>query len=62
MKEAGDKISVTSSPSDICNALKEVFNGGYTYSGVTGTNIKWTSDGFVSKAAIKYIVKESDAK
>lgn len=62
MKEAGDKISVTSSPSDICNALKDVFNGGYTYSGVTGTNIKWTAEGFVSKTALKYIVKESDAK
>ena len=62
MKEAGDKISVTSSPSDICNALKDVFNGGYAYSGVTGTNIKWTAEGFVSKTARKYIVKESDAK
>ena len=62
MKEAGDKISVTSSASDICDALKDVFNGGFTYSGVTGTNIKWTSEGFVSKSALKYIVKESDAK
>lgn len=62
MKEAGDKISVTSSASDICDALKDVFNGGFTYSGVTGTNIKWTSEGFVSKTALKYIVKESDAK
>lgn len=60
LKEAGDKVSVTSSASDICEALKGVFQGGFTFSGVTGTNIKWTAEGFVSKEALKFVVKAAD--
>ncbi len=64
MLEAGDKISVTSSPSEICDALRDVFNGGFTYTtpGVTGASIKWESSGFVNKEALVYVVKESDVK
>ncbi|MBE6661811.1 MAG: hypothetical protein E7606_00865 [Ruminococcaceae bacterium] len=62
MIQAGDKISVTSTPSEICEVLKEIFNGGYTFSGITGETIKWGADGYVNKEAIKYVVKESDAQ
>ncbi len=62
MTEAGDKINVTSTPSEICEVLKEIFNGGYTFSGITGETIKWGADGYVNKEAIKYVVKESDAQ
>lgn len=62
MKQAGDKISVTSTPSEICEVLKGIFNGGYTFSGVTGESVRWESNGFVNKEAVKYVVKESDAK
>ncbi len=57
IEKAGDKIGVTSSPSDFCEALKGVFQGGFKFSGVTGDNVSWDANGFVSKTAIKYIVK-----
>ncbi len=60
--EAGDKVSVTSSPSDICDALREVFNGSFTYTtpGVTGSSISWDANGFVKKTALVYVIKEAD--
>ncbi len=63
MKEAADggkEIPVTISPSDLCNILKEKFTGGFTYSGVTGSEIKWEANGYVSKEAVKYVIKEAD--
>lgn len=58
---AGDKVSVTSSPSDICEALKTVFQGDFVFSGVTGSSITWDEHGFVKKGAEKYIVKEKNS-
>lgn len=55
----GKEIDVTISASDLCDILKEQFNGGFTYSGATGTNIKWNSNGYVSKSAVKYVIKEA---
>ena len=51
---------MTSSASDYCEALKGIFQGGFTFSGVTGDKITWDKDGFVNKDAIKYVVKEAD--
>ena len=31
--------------------LKAQLNGGYTFSGVTGENITWQTNGYVSKTA-----------
>lgn len=59
-KAEGKDITPTTSASDLCEILKEKINGGYTYSGVTGQNIKWQSNGYVDKTAIKYIIKEAD--
>jgi len=54
----GKEVTVTTSPSDICEILKEQFNGGYTYTGgVTGDNITWESNGYVNKSAIQYVIK-----
>ncbi|MCQ2435938.1 MAG: ABC transporter substrate-binding protein [Clostridia bacterium] len=54
-------VDVTSSPSEICEALKAVFQSAdFSFDGVTGTGITWTKDGFVNKSAVKYIVKEAD--
>ena len=33
----------------------------FTFSGVTGSNIKWESTGFVSKSAVAYVIKEANA-
>ncbi len=62
IKKAGDKLTVTSSASEYCDVLKEIFAGDFTFSGVTGTSITWDKDGFVNKSALKYIVKEADSK
>jgi len=64
MKKAVDEgkdIPVTISASDLCEILKEQFNGGYTLAkGVTGENIKWESTGYVNKGAIQYVIKEAN--
>ena len=59
-KEAGKDINVTMSPSDLCEILKEQFTGDYSYSGCTGTDITWEDNGYVSKGAVKYVLKEAD--
>lgn len=64
MKKAVDEgkdISVTISASDLCDILMAQFEGGYTLvNAVTGQNIKWESNGYVNKGAIKYIIKEAN--
>lgn len=65
MKKAideGKEITVTISASDLCEILKEQFSNGYTVTNaVTGDSISWTSDGYVNKNAIKYVIKEANA-
>lgn len=57
----GKEIPVTISASDLCEILKEQFNGGYTLeNGVTGQNIKWETSGYVNKGAIQYVIKEAN--
>ena len=54
----GADIPVDISASDLCEILKEQFNGGYTVTNaVTGDNITWESTGFVNKTAIQYVIK-----
>ena len=57
--DAGKDIPVTISASDLCDILKEQFTGDFTYSGVTGTDIKWQANGYVDKAAVKYVIKDA---
>ena len=61
MKKAMDegiKIPVTISASDMCEILKEQFNGGYTLeNAVTGESISWETNGYVNKIAIQYNMK-----
>ena len=52
-------ISVTISASDLCDILKAQFTGDFSYSGVTGNDITWEDNGYVSKAAVKYVMKEA---
>ena len=55
-----DAVTPDAKPADLCKLLKVEFDGGFTFSGVTGTNIVWTKEGFVDKQAVKYIVKEKN--
>ena len=62
-KAAGKEIDVTISASDLCEILKEQFNGGYKFTGVTGkagSEITWQSNGYVTKDAVKYVLKEAN--
>ena len=59
--KAGKEINADTSASDLCEILKEQFNGGFTYSGATGENIKWQASGYVDKAAVAYTIKEKNA-
>ena len=57
----GKEIPVTISASDLCEILKEQFNGGYTYAnGVTGDSITWQETGYVSKEAVQYVIKAAN--
>ena len=59
--DAGKKIDVTISASDMCEILKEQFAGGYTVTdAVTGAEIKWEATGFVNKSAIQYVIKDAN--
>ena len=55
LKEAGKDIDVKMSAEDLYDLLKAHFNDGFTYSGVTGKNIKWKANGYVEKAAIEFM-------
>ena len=59
-KEAGKDVNPDMSADDLCEILKEQFNGGFNYDGVTGNGIKWASTGYVEKSAIAYVIKEAD--
>ena len=67
-KSSGEEFDYNTSASDYCEILKAVFNNSdFVFHGVTGkcdgnnkSNISWTSDGFVNKEAVKYVVKESN--
>ncbi len=59
--EAGEEIDVTISASDLCEILKGQFTGGFSYSGVTGNDITWESNGYVSKEAVKYTLKTANS-
>ena len=59
--DAGKDIPVTISASDLCDILKEQFEGGYTLNNaVTGDKISWEKSGFVNKSAIQYVIKEAN--
>lgn len=60
--DAGKEITADISASDLCEILKEQFNGSFTYTNsVTGTGtVKWASTGFVEKDAVAYVIKEAN--
>ncbi len=58
--DAGKKFDVTTSASDFCEIMKAQFAGDFSYSGVTGNNITWEDNGYVSKEAVKYTLKTAN--
>ena len=59
-KAEGKDIDASITASELCEILKEQFNGDYSFSGVTGTNIRWYESGFVNKSAIALVIKEAN--
>lgn len=59
--DAGEKIDVTISASDLCDILKEQFTGDFSCSGATGNDITWEDNGYVAKSAVKYTLKEANS-
>ena len=59
--DAGEEIDAKTSAKKVCELLKAEFDGSFTFSGATGTDIKWEAEGFVSKAAVAYVIKEANA-
>ena len=60
--EAGKTIDQDTSADDLCEILKEQFNGDYKFTGVTGTDITWEDTGYVSKTAKYIVIKEVTAE
>ena len=71
-KANGKEFDTTTSASDFCEILKEVFNSdSFVFHGITGkcdvvnntkSEISWNADGTVSKAADKFVVKQKNSK
>ncbi len=67
-KANGKSFDTTTSASDFCDILTEVFTSdSFVFHGITGkptssglSDISWSSDGYVNKEAVKYMVKEAD--
>ena len=58
--DSGKDIPVTIGASELCEILKEQFTGDFKFSGVTGEDITWESNGYVKKGAVKYVIKEAN--
>ncbi len=57
----GKEIPANISASDLCDILKEQFEGGYTVENrVTGDSITWEKTGYVNKEAIQYVIKDAN--
>ena len=56
-QDAGKKVDADITASELCEILKEQFNGGFSYSGATGDNIQWESTGYVKKSALAFEIK-----
>ncbi len=54
----GVTINGSTTIAQMTTALKAVFNGGFTFTGVTGNNVTWNADGTVNKTPVKYVVND----
>lgn len=60
-KAAGKKVTVDMSADALCKVLKEQFDNGFKFTGVTGQNVQWNADGTVAKVPTKYVVNPNRA-
>jgi branched-chain amino acid transport system substrate-binding protein len=61
-KAAGKTVDGSTTAAEMLTILTAQFSSdSFTFSGVTGTDIKWEATGFVNKAAVAYVIKEANA-
>lgn len=58
--DSGKKIDATISASDLSDIVKEQFANGIRFTGITGTDITWDSEGYIHRESVKYVVKQAD--
>ncbi|MBR2353793.1 MAG: ABC transporter substrate-binding protein [Clostridia bacterium] len=58
--DEGKEITADIAAEELCAILVEQFNKGFGFSGATGDNISWDSNGFVAKGAIAYEIKAAN--
>jgi len=58
--DEGKEITADIAADELCEILTAQFKAGFDFSGATGDDIKWDKDGFVSKAAVAYVIKEAN--
>ena len=56
--EDGEEISADMTSVEFLEILRDQFNSDFKFSGVTGSNISWSANGFVNKQAVAYVIKE----
>jgi len=54
--DEGNMISTDISASELCEILEAQFQGGFTFSGITGENITWDANGFADKDPIVVVI------
>lgn len=60
--DAGTEIPANIAPAELNKLLCAKFNSAeFSFSGATGTNVKWNADGTVDKVATKYVIKAKNA-
>ncbi len=59
--DAGQEITADIAADALCDILTAQFSGDFSFSGATGDNITWDDNGFVTKAAVAYVIKAANA-
>ena len=60
--DAGKEVTADTTAEEMCKILQEQFNGDYKFTGVTGTDVTWQSNGYVTKTAKYIVIKEANAQ
>ena len=60
--DAGKTVDASTTAEEMCTILQGQFNGGYKFTGVTGTDVTWQANGYVAKTAKYIVIKEANAQ
>ena len=60
IRKSNGGITVNMKAAEICEKLIAIFNGGFSFDGVTGLNMTWSKEGQVSKEPKAVIIKNGE--